>query len=287
MKQNNHGLNIELERQQQSETDWRFGGFSQPCIAVIPEELRFDYLPVGEVQRGIEDMMDCASRAPINISETKFNWLYRNNKISNENKKWLEDNGYVQEGSVTFSDAFIAILSGTTRQGNSLKAPLQAIENNGLIPKSKLPYNSEMTWAEYHDPNRITQSMKDLGKEFKRRFPMNYEVVEEIHYSELYEGDLLVQAGFAWSEPIDGIYPSTDNAPNHVWVGISRPLHTIFDNYIDTVDSDFIKRLAPDYDMFEYGYRIFFSEVVKPKLTFWQWLLLKIKNQILMFKYFQ
>lgn len=253
----NYGFNLKLEQQHSSENDWRYGAFSTPCLASIPEGERIKYLPAGEVQRGVEDTMDCATRGPINILETKFNWLYQNNKISPENKAWLENNNYVRNGNVEFADAFIAILSGTTRVGNSIKAPLQAIENNGLVPKSRLPLLSSMTFDEYHDPLRITEELKALGQEFKKRFPINYEKVYIIHYNELYEGDMLVSAGYAWSIPVNGEYPRIEGNPNHVWMGICRPLHTIFDNYIDSVDGDFIKKLASDYNMLDYGYRVF------------------------------
>lgn len=255
----NYGLNLQLEREHSSPEDWTFGAFSTPCIATIPENDRVKYLPVGEVQRGAEDMMDCATRGPINVLETKFNFLYQNDKITPENRAWLEKNGYVQDGKVLFSDAYIAILSGTTREGNSLKAPLQAIENNGLVPKSLLPLTSSMTFEEYHNPQRITSVLLYMGQEFKKRFPINYEKVYEVHYNELYEGDMLVEAGYAWPQPVNGEYPRVEYDPNHVWMGICRPLHTIFDNYIDTVDGDFIKKLAPDYDMLDYGYRLFIS----------------------------
>jgi len=255
----NYGLNLDLELKHASNDDWVFGGFSIPCLASIPEPDRIKYLPIGEVQRGKEDMMDCATRGPINILETKFNYLYRTNKLIPENKKWLEDNGYINNNNIEFSDAFIAILSGTTREGNSLKAPLQAIENNGLIPKSKLPFENSMSFDEYHDPNRITDSLKSLGQEFKRRFPINYEKVYAVHFNELYEADLLDEAGYAWPQPINGEYPRVEEDPNHVWVGICRPLHTIFDNYIDPIDGDFIKKLASDYKMLDYGYRVYIT----------------------------
>lgn len=255
----NYGFNLELEKLHRSDNDWTFGAFSTPCIALIPEIKRLEYLPKGEVQRGAEDTMDCATRGPINILETKFNWLYKNNLITPENKLWLEKNGYIQNGNVEFSDAFIAIKSGTTREGNSLKAPLQAIENNGLIPKSMLPLLNTMTFDEYHDPHRITDVMDSLGQDFKKRFPINYELVYSIHYKELYESDMLVQAGYAWSQPINGEYPRVDYPFNHVWIGVVKPLHTIFDNYIDPVDGDFIKKLAPDYAMLDYGYRLFIT----------------------------
>src|SRR3990167_1155218 len=136
---NNYGLNLQREHEENAQADenWTLGNAGELSdIAIIPEEEREKYLPVGEVQRGAEDMMDCASRSVCNILETKFNWLLRNKELSFGNEQWLRENGYVQYNSVEFSDAFVAILSGTTRQGNSLKAPLDAVRKNGLIPKS-------------------------------------------------------------------------------------------------------------------------------------------------------
>ena|SRR3990167_10836873 len=253
----NYGFNVEKERLSQDGSEWIFGGFSEPCIASIPEEERQAYLPDGELQRGKDDMQDCASRGPINILEAKFTYLLRKKKLLSSNEKWLRDMGYVEGNRVLFSDAFIAIKSGTTRSGNSIKAPLQAIENHGLIPKKLLPLKSYMTWDEYHDPKRITEEMVNIGKQFKDRFQINYEKVLEIHYKELLKDDMLNVAGFAWPTPQNGVYPRIIKEPNHVWVNFMRT-YFAFDNYIDT-DGDYIKHLAPDYDFYEYGYRVFIN----------------------------
>lgn len=255
-----YGLNLSLEKQHQSDQDYLFGAFSDPCIADIPEIERESYLPVGEVQRGKEDFGDCASRGPINILETKFNYLYQNNKISPENKKWLEDNEYVVNGKVLFSDAFIAIKSKTTRDGNSMKAPLQAIHDFGLIPKKRMPAEEWMTFDDYHDPKRIESKHEALGENFSKRFPIHYERVFSVHFDELYKEDMLDLAGYAWPIPVNGVYYKTVGDPNHVFMGIRRPRHYIFDNYIDDSDGDFIKKLASDYELLGYGYRIYVAE---------------------------
>ena len=172
----NKGINWEKELREQSDEDWIFGSQSVACIAEIPEVAREQYLPKGERQNIGEEKMDCASRAPLNILEAKFNWLYRNGKLIN--KQWLEDNGYVANGVIEFSDAFVAINSGTTREGNSLKAPLEAIRKQGLIPKSMLPQLE--SFDDYYNPLRITGSMRKLGEEFVARFTINYEKVCEV-----------------------------------------------------------------------------------------------------------
>lgn len=262
---NNYGLNLAKELAERQDSDYVFGAFSPDCIADIPEGQRKKYLPKGELQNIGGEKMDCASRAPINLLETKFNWLYQNDKFTYPtNKKWLRDKDYVNEkGEVEFSDAFIAIKSGTTRQGNSLKAPCHAIHEHGLIPKKMLPQGG--TFEEHHNPARITKAMEDLGKEFLARFPIHYEKVNTVHFAELYKQDMLVLAGYAWPTPVNGVYPRVPYQPNHAFMGIERPLHEVFDNYLDEYkDNDFIKTLAPDYAFIDYGYRLYVTEN-KPK----------------------
>ena len=275
-KNANYGFNPELEKQQQSPEDWIFGSSSKSCIALIPEKNRRDYLPTGETQKGIEDMMDCASRGPLNILEAKFLWLLEYDLLRKENTRWLEDN-YVKNNRIEFSDAFVAINSGTTRQGNSLKAPLDAIRKQGLIPKSVLRLEPWMTWDDYHNSNRITPAMKKLGEDFVTRFTINYEKVLESDYATLLGQDMLDVAGYAWPEPVNGEYPRTDLPPNHVFVAFQNPKYNIFDNYIDSVDGDFIKKLASDYSLLSYGYRLIISEnelnpipVKKSFFSFWE-----------------
>ena len=180
------------------------------------------------------------------------------NKFSETNIKWLQDNGYVtEEGRVDFSDRFIAILSKTSRRGNSLKAPCHAIHEHGLIPKPMLPASKDMTWDEYHDPKCITSKMKRLGKEFAKRFNINYEKVYESDFPLLLKKDILDVGGYAWPNPINGEYPRVDYRPNHAFI-IYKPQYYAFDNYI--VDRSFTKKLAPDYDFLDYAYRIFISK---------------------------
>lgn len=253
----NYGINLDLEAQHRSEQDWVFGAESPKDIAQIPEAIRTMYLPRGEVQRGQEDLMDCATRGPINVLETKFSWLYRNKKLKPENLKWLEDKGYVDtEGKITFSDAFIAINSHTTRQGNSLIAPLDAIRKCGLIPKKLLPLEPSMTFDEYHNPQRITRDITQLGLEFLKRFTLARETVMEKDYGTLLLEDMLIVAGFAWPQPINGEYPKSGNQPNHCFIIFNEPKYYAFDNYLDVIDNDFVKKLTGDYDFLDYGYRI-------------------------------
>lgn len=261
----NTGLNLELEKLHRKDEDWQFGAASVPCIAQIPAEARDVYMPLGELQNIGEEKMDCASRAPLNILECKFNYLVINKKIPETHIGWLKDNGYIapNNGNVEFSDAFVAINSGTTRQGNSLIAPLDAIRKQGLIPKALLPQGN--TFAEHHNPQRITEAIKKLGLDFLDRFSIHYERVSENQFETLLDNDLLDTGGFAWPVPVNGEYPRTDNQPNHAFAVFKKPKYYAFDNYLDT-DNDFVKKLAPNYDLLDFGYRLIIG-VKKNELT--------------------
>ena len=162
----NYGIDIGKELAEQSEKDFVFGSVSLPDLAKIPEDQRENYLPEGELQNIGEDKQGCASRGPLNILEAKFNYLVRNKIISDDNIRWLADKGYLTVRGVEFADAFVEINSGTTKKGNSMKAPLEAIrtkkdknEVQGLVPKSLLPQLG--TFKEHHYPNKYQKRTKN------------------------------------------------------------------------------------------------------------------------------
>lgn len=256
----NTGLDLEKEREDQNGDEWQFGAESLKPLFTIPTLLeRADCLPSGEVQRGKEDMMDCATRGPINYLEALFTYGVRNKKFSEKNILWLVENGYVDEKlRVTFSDAFNAIKSGTRKTGNSMKAPIHSIYSDGLIPKKMLPLERTMTWDEYHNPERITQEMENLATVFSRRFSINYEQVSKDQIRNLNKGEMLVVAGNAWPKPVRNIYPRTEDKINHVFLLI-KPEYYAYDNYVDPDGHDFVKTLASDYIFRDYAYRIFIS----------------------------
>ena len=100
-----YGFDLKREQAEQDGTEWPLGSIPS-CIAEIPEEQRAKYLPQGEVQRtAFGDLMDCATRGPINILECKFNFLLTKQLLSLDNELWLRENGYVDDGvkSLVFS----------------------------------------------------------------------------------------------------------------------------------------------------------------------------------------
>jgi hypothetical protein len=259
----NHGIDLEKEKREQDPRDWEFTlGAERECLTKkLKQPLRI-YAPKGETQKGREDFMDCASRSPVNDAETKDTGLVKERIYSEGNIKWLKDNGYWNEANqgIEYSDRFIAINSGTTRNGNSLKAPVEAIRKYGMIPKKMLPARSDMTWSEYHRKEDITQEMYNLGQEWWKRFGYNYEKVFDL----LRINDTVGVAGYAWPMPDNkGIYHRVDLGYNHAFLKFpDLPPSLIFDNYPDTFDGDYWKRLAEDYQLMNYGYRSIRSEKI-------------------------
>lgn len=253
----NYGLDLAKLAKEIDGTEYSLGAVSK-CIFEIPEEKRRAYLPKGEVQVGQEDLQDCASRGPVNLYENKFTYAYRENLLLPGNKKFLEDEGYVNfidgQPYIEFSDAYIAIKSGTTRQGNSLKDPVQATHEWGLIPKRLMPLDKNMTWEEYHDPKRITPEIERIAKEFRLRFKLNYAIVRNYEFGDALSRGSLDVALFAWPFPMNGVYERTENSFNHaVFAFEFTNYYFIFDNYIET-DGDFEKRLSPNYKFWDWGY---------------------------------
>jgi hypothetical protein len=269
----NRGIDIERQKRARNpEKDWReepvFGAVPYPCKYAIPEAQREAWLPVGEIQRGTtEDWSDCATRSPLNALEAKFTYAYNKGLMVPENKKWLEDNGYVADGKITFSDRFTAILAHTTRDGNSLIEPIETLRTKGLIPKPMLPAAKYMNFAMYHDPESITSAMLALGKEFAARFTIQYREVKITIFSDVLDYDMFGVAGYAWPFPENnGEYPRDDRPFNHAFCIYKRPAYNIFDNYVEVgTRDDFTKKLAPDYALYEIGYRVYVASDQVPQ----------------------
>lgn len=249
------GFNLELEKAHQKPEDYLLGAAKKECIAQIPADVRDNYLPKGERQNIGSEKYTCASMAPINILEAKFNYLRRNYLLPREHEDWLANNGYITPWGIEFSDRYIAILSGTTAEGNSLIAPLEAIRKKGLIPKAMFPQVED--FDEYYDRKKITRKMETLGAEFAARFLINYERVSEDQYNDVLRKDLIDTGGFAWPNPVNGEYPRVGSQANHAFMVFKTPAYYAFDNY-ETNDS-FIKKLAPNYDLIDFGYRLIIS----------------------------
>lgn len=255
----------EKEKRDQDGTEYQFGSIqSLPNIFEIPLAIREEYLPVGQIQYSQwGDYMDCATRDPINAVEAYLTYAYRNGLLLPENKAFLEQYGYVTyDQRILVSNRFNAILSGTTRRGNSLKAPLQSIHSDGFIPQHMLPEEG-FTFDSYHDEKAITNRMREIGKEAAKRFTFAYDQAKQSQFAGIAEKDFVSVALYAWPQAKNGVYPKTDKPSNHA-VAIFRPRYFVIDNYFEA-EGDFIKELAPDFVFYEDGYRMYFSSQQVPK----------------------
>lgn len=248
------------ELAEQDGTELQVGAITTD-LALIPLHERMLWLPTGVLQHNSRmDTSGCSSRTPVAVLKAKFTYFYHHGMLP-ELKEWLNKNGYVKDGKVIFDETYIEILSGTTPTGNSMKAPLEAIRQYGLIPEL-LPLEDWMTWEQYMDRKRVTQSMFNLGKEFFRRFTIQYEQVPAYKFQELRKVDWLVNAAYGWPVPVNGVYPKSEGSYNHAFATINPEIDAL-DSYPEynpqtgmLEGTDFTKRLAKDYAFFDWGYTI-------------------------------
>jgi hypothetical protein len=186
----NSGVLIEKK-----EKDWIFGSTSQ--IAAITEFLPSGdwrgLLPTAERQSSkFFDTMSCVTFSAMNVFETKLNLMKLQGKLHPLMIKEFEEAGYFDvNGNFNFSDRFIAKLSGTSKQGNSLNAVAEAIRKNGLVPESAWPWdaNAVFTWEEYMA--EIPQEVKDIGtKVFLKWIKINWEWILDTNASVDYAAEM-------------------------------------------------------------------------------------------------
>lgn len=91
--------------------------------------------------------------------------------------QWLKDNGYFKDGVLNFNERFIGSLGETNESGAYQYKVANAVKNYGMIPNDM--FKLADTFKDNIDKKFITQEMYDLGKEFTKRFKINYEWVEE------------------------------------------------------------------------------------------------------------
>lgn len=267
----NYGFNPKKEKEEQSPTDWVLGaktpmgmadevaglvlalhawsrrivnGIYQKtnnawnhCVISYIEKFS-EYYPKGEVQNLGGEKMDCVTRGFINEIEKQLNYLYKTGKMSLGLINWLERKGFFKDGVIVLSNRIPAIMSGTSKNGNSLKAVIQWIENNGIHPRI-IPEDVPMTFNQYHDKSAVTKEVLDIGIESRDLIKINY--------AKVYIRNFLRYFGnFKWK---------------------------IFDNYLDRgIAGDFVKHLAENYSMLEYAYRIIINlgepeEVITQEIT--------------------
>ena len=191
-----------------------------------------------------------------------------------DNITWLFDNGYLDDnGKINFNDRFTAILTKTKCGiGNYQHIVNDGVREFGLTPQSKWNYDKDdFTSCELFYADEVPEEMLELGKEFLRRFQLNYEVINPNNDLEANEGlkySPMVTLVRAWFKNDEGLYyfPVPPEVPyktyNHQVVKYKPKNVTdwIWDSYSDYDDTPFKKELSPNY-VLGTGYIWFINEL--------------------------
>jgi len=213
------------------------------------------YLPTTESQRfNSFDPWWCVPASLCNVLETEFNWMIGEGALTQDNLQWLIDNEYLDENDkVNFDDWFLARTSGTTPgQGNSFSVVSKAARKFGLTPQRKSPFamnDLNNNLADYNQ--RVPKELYNLGKEFIKRFKLNYEVVHPDNFKKALDYNVLQVAVHAWRRV--GNYYVSGNI-NHATMLIRHPWE-VFDTY-----KPFIKQLEENYEFYYFGYQWYITE---------------------------
>lgn len=219
------------------------------------------------------DVLACVSFSANDTLETLLGYLIKQGTVDSANIKWLKDNGYFNsDGTLNFSDRFVAKVSGTTKDGNSLPAVWDAIRNNGLIPETMWPFpineikeNPPSAWDVYY--KEIPEDMIAKGKEFLTHFQLQYEWVfypgcvatHETLVNALKIAPLQIATAVCdpWNtdQPIQGCGAGGQHATMLAFAG---DYYHILDHY-----SPFQKRLAQNYNI-TYAMRGIITPVAQP-----------------------
>ena len=186
------------------------------------------YLPATETQHTNNfyfDTMSCVSFSFLNCLEMIAKEKY--------NEDW------------NLSDRFLAKISGTTRNGNSMTRVADSARKIGLITEDQYSWNRETENYESFFET-IDNTLLEIAKEFLMKYTIGYEAVlpnynamqEALKYSPLWV------SGYAWYEK-GGTYYSA-GSPNHAFTIVKQDLlkkkKIAFDSY-----NSFVKELEWNY----------------------------------------
>lgn len=186
-----------------------------------------DSLPQGEIQIGkYGDTFACVTFSALNCLEVLTG---------------KKDSGY--------SDRYTAKQSGTTRQGNYLTKVADSIRHDGLVEESEWSWeprgdNPRYTWDEFYKD--IPQDVQDKGKEFAKKFDIQYEwvptdVVSLKKHLKQAPLQIVTQVCGGWNKPpVNGCGFGTQHAT--MLYKIDDEGYHIFDHY-----EPFKKVLKSDY----------------------------------------
>ena len=212
------------------------------------------------------DTSCCWAYAAVGKAETQLEWLWKNNKFSDDTKRWFKDNGYIDEdGDFYLSRRWAAILAGSFNNGNDNQEFWRLASTAGLIPYTMLPfevkdgvfyYNQAEFNKDFFNKDLITKEMEELGKEFLKRVHIDY---QELGKRWTVRQPSLLQSALRQSPLQIGVpVPLYGwNQEKVDWDGQKQPAHSIeLYEYDETSDYPYmiydsyephLKRLSRDY----------------------------------------
>lgn len=229
------------------------------------------FLSKGEQQNAGFERMWCVSENGIcNQIETNFNYfinLVNSDEADEEIQeivKIFRHFGLIVDDKCLLDTAYVAVGSGTTKRGNSYKAPAHFIRKKGLIPKGSWP--EYKTWGELYYPsggtwingNRVPAKLLEQGGKLTEFIDITYEWVAPRDFDKVMERGTFGTSCYAWLHPVNGIYKRVSYSKNHAITKIKKKEPTfqkIGDSY-----QPFVKKLALNYDL---GYGMLLSFGIK------------------------
>lgn len=221
-----------------------------------------DYLPTKEKQYNYSfDTMSCTTFSALNVIEMQMRWLVEQKKLTEKQLELLEDY-FDTDGNFNCSDRFTAIMSSTSREGNTFRNVWESIRKDGLLPEKDLPFGDSKTWDEYHNWTAITPKMREKARKILKVLKFQYEWVfydEELRLSEYQYKEArkaVKQAPLHISIPVPGTHALTlykvsnsnymfdQYEPFRVKKRKNTPIHYAMKGYVSVLpEEQFMKKI--------------------------------------------
>jgi len=173
------------------DTDFVAGLSSIPYVINVPDGDWRAWFTDTEKQLLRWDTNGCSQYSSIKTLEAQCNRLLNKGAFSSEALTFFDKNKYLIDGQFNFSIEYNAILSGTTINGNNPIYCFISAQKDGLIPQWMLEmtleqsqqYNSqEEQDAAFYSVSRVTQAMRDMGRESLKYISVAYQWIGAQHY---------------------------------------------------------------------------------------------------------
>ena len=251
------------------ETEYMFGADNGIEKRIFETSGNYDkWLPVWEYQSSVYfDTWGCLSEATTaHIATNMMYQILKLDEISDEDMAWLKKEGYIgDDGKMNISARYIAKLSDTRiGYGNTGSKVAYAVYKYGVVPESRYffdmkdrdPKNNSV--EKYYQ--EVPKEMLDLGKEFLKRFKINYEVVWSKDIKEALMYGPVMQFVYGWQKNDKNIYINPDKKTNHAVLRKRVDNPRIRDTYLPND-----KNLADDYYYYPSAYQYTIQVINKKK----------------------